>query len=166
MITAIRIPEERMRKLRRNKKWKDTLQRFFSVNVELNEEVRIDGEDPLQVIKVKEIIKAFGRGFDFDTALNLSDDEYYLEIIDVKDFAGKSRNRQIVLKGRVIGKEGKMKRLIEEYTNTKIAVYGKTVSIIGKWQNIRVAREAIEMLLSGAMHTTVQRFLERKRGEV
>lgn len=166
MISGIRIPEERMRILRRSGKWRKMLDKFFSVKVELNEEIRISGDNPLQILKVKEILKAFGRGFDFDTALNLSDDEYYLEVIDVREFAGKSRNRQIVLKGRVIGRGGKMKRLIEEYTNTKIAIYGKTVSIIGRCENVRVAREAIEMLLKGAMHTSVQRFLERKRGEI
>jgi ribosomal RNA assembly protein len=51
--------------------------------------------------------------------------------------------------------------MIEEKTGTKICVHGKTISIIGKWENLQVARKAIEMLLEGKMHSSVQRFLER-----
>jgi len=91
------------------------------------------------------------------------DEEYYLEIIDIKDFSGKSKNRMKVLKGRVIGSEGKAKKMIERYTDTKISIYGKTISIIGKWDKIIIAKKAVEMLLSGSLHSSVYKFLEKQK---
>ena len=134
----------------------------MKIEANKNQEIKIEGEDPVSVLRTKEIVRALGRGFDFQTALNLLDEEYFLEVIELKQFS-KSRNRQMELKGRVIGSEGVVKRKIEEATETKIAVHGKTISIIGKWKNTRIAKQAIEMLLSGAMHNTVYRFLERQK---
>jgi phosphopantetheinyl transferase len=66
----------------------------------------------------------------------------------------------------IIGKEGKMRRFIEDTLGVNISVYGKTVAIIGDAESVAVAREAILMLVEGAQHSTVQRFLERKRREM
>jgi ribosomal RNA assembly protein len=162
MIDFITLPEERIKLLRKDEKWKEQLKKFSDAKVELNDEVSIESEDPFQVLRLKEVFKAFGRGFDFDTALNLLDEEYFLEIIQIKEFSGKSRKRQVVLKGRVIGTKGKMKKMIEKYCDVKIAIYGKTISIIGKWNNLKKAKKAIEMILGGAMHATVYKFLERE----
>lgn len=160
MIEYVAITEERMKILKKDEKWEEQLKELSDAKIELNDDVFIESEDPFQVLRVKEVIKAFGRGFDFETALNLLDEEYFLDIIEVKEFSGKSRKRQIVLKGRVIGREGKMKKMIEKYCDVKIAIYGKTISILGRWNNLSKARRAIEMILNGAMHTTVYRFLE------
>jgi len=163
MMDFIAIPEERMRVLKRNKKLVEKLEKLSGIKVKLNEEIRIEGEDPITLMRTKLVIKAFGRGFDLDVALNLLDESYYLEIIQIKDFSGKSRSRLVTLRGRVIGTGGKTKRIIERYANVKISIYGKTISIIGKWENVKIAKEAIEMLLSGSLHSTVYRFLEKHR---
>lgn len=164
MIEFAVMPEERMKILKEiipefNKK----LGNFFDVKIRADEEVEIEGDDALAVTRTKEIVRAFGRGFELDDALDLVDEDYNLEIITISDFSGKSRNRQIVLRGRVIGRDSKSKNVIEKYSGAKVAVYGKTVSIIGKWDNIRLAKEAVEMLLRGAKHTTVFRYLEERR---
>lgn len=163
MIDFIVIPEERIKILRKDRKWEEKFKKFSDVKISLNEDVTIEGEDPIAVMRAKEVMKAFGRGFDFDTSMSLLDEVYSLETIELKHFAGKSRTRQIVLKSRVIGTRGKMKKMIERRTDVKIAIYGKTISIIGKWDDVQTAKEAIEMLLSGAMHNTVYRFLERQK---
>jgi len=163
MKEFVRIPEERIKVLRRNKKFLEELERLADCKIRINEEVEIECEDALKALRVKDVIKAFGRGFEFGDCLKLLDEEYCLEIINVKDFSGKSRNRMKELKGRVIGSEGKAKKMIEKYTNTKISIYGKTISIIGKWNEVFNAKKAIEMLLSGSMHSSVYRFLEKQR---
>ena len=61
---------------------------------------------------------------------------------------------------------GKTRRLIEELTDTQVAVFGHTVSIIGTIEQAGVAREAVEMLVKGSMHSTVYRILHRKRREL
>jgi ribosomal RNA assembly protein len=165
MIDFIRIPEERLKILKKEKKFKDRLEKFSNSKISFNEDVQIKAEDVLQLLRVKEAVKAFGRGFDFETALNLLDEQFYLEIIEVRNFSGKSENRMETLKGRVIGSAGKTKNIIEKYTETKIAIYGKTISIIGRWDGVVKAKQTIEMLLSGSSHNTVYRFLERGEGE-
>jgi ribosomal RNA assembly protein len=158
MIDFVKIPEERLKSFKR-KGHDEKLKNLAGCELGINEEISIEADDPILVMRVKEVIKAFGRGFEFDDALNLLDEEYYLETINIQDFSGKSKERMIAIKGRVIGREGKAKRLIEKYTNVKIAIYGKTVSIIGKWGDVRVARQAIESLLQGRKHSTVLRSL-------
>lgn len=163
MIDFVAIPEERMKILSKDTKWEEKLKKFLEVKVEVNEDIRIEGEDPIHVLRAKEIFKAFGRGFDFDSSLDLVDEEFGLEIIELKYYAGKSKDRQMDLKGRVIGSGGKVKKDIEKDTDCKICIFGKTVSIIGRWEDLRIAKKAIEMLLEGSMHSTVYKFLGNRR---
>lgn len=163
MLESLMIPEERMKFLKENiLAYNKKIRNFFDVKIFTNDEVEIEGEDSLAVIRTKEIMKAFGRGFELEDALNLVDEDFSLEIITISDF-NKSRKRQIEMKGRIIGTQGKSKDIIEKFSGAKIALYGKTVSIIGRWDNIRLAREAIEMLLSGAKHSTVFMYLEDRK---
>jgi ribosomal RNA assembly protein len=161
MKDSVVLTEERSKMLRNKKEWVEKIERLSNCKISLeDQEVTIEGNDPLTVLRVKEVFRALNRGFDLNTALYLLDESYFLDIIDVKDY-GKSRERQIQLKGRVIGKGGSIKKMIEEKTGTKICVHGKTISIIGKWENLQIAKKAIEMLLEGKMHSSVQKFLEK-----
>ncbi|MEM5829310.1 MAG: KH domain-containing protein [Candidatus Aenigmatarchaeota archaeon] len=152
MIDFVKIPEERL-KIFRN--YVDKLEKLLGCKIKINEEISIEAENSLLLMRIKEVVNAFGRGFDLDVALNLLDEEYCLETINLQQILGKSRKRMIVVKGRVIGREGKAKKLIEKYTNVKIAIYGKTVSMIGKWDEVQKARRAIESLIQGRKHSTV-----------
>ena len=160
MFDYVLIQEEKLKFLKSSSKLVEQIEDLCSCKLNFSDVIEIDCDDPLRALRIKEVLKAFGRGFEIDDCLNLLDESYSLEIIEVPEFSGKSRNRQIELKGRVIGKEGKSKNLIEKYAEVKLAIYGKTISIIGKWDRVRVAREAVEMLLSGRLHGSVYRFLE------
>jgi len=162
MEYSIKIPEKYVRLLRKNnEKLKKHFEKITGVKLNIRgNEIMYATDDPVLGFALQRVLRAFGRGFSMDDALNLLDDEYGLEIIDITAFSGRSKNRLRELKGRVIGRDGKAKRTIENLTNTKIAVSGKTVSILGKWEDVYRARHAIEMLLQGAMHKTVYRWLE------
>lgn len=127
-------------------------------------EVRIEpGGDPLGALKAREVITAIARGFSTERAFRLFEDDQLLEIMDIRDFAGDSDRALIRLKGRVIGERGKTRQIVEESTGAYISIYGKTIATIGTAEQLAVVREALEMLLRGAKHSTVYRFLERKR---
>ncbi len=51
-------------------------------------------------------------------------------------------------------------------TDADVSVYGHTVSIIGNFDQTDVAREAILMLIKGSQHSTVYRFLQKRRQEL
>lgn len=160
MIDSVAIPEQRMKILKENKHLVKKLKDLADVKIRLGENVEIECEDSIQLMRVKTVVKAFGRGFDFEDALYLLDDAYELYIIDIKDFAGKSSKRLNELRGRVIGRKGKSKNIIEKMADVKISIYGKTISIIGKWDNVQYTNQAVRMLLEGRKHGSVYRFLE------
>ena len=129
-------------------------------------DVFVAGEDALGLYTAREIIKAIGRGFNPEIARLLLKQDYIFEVVDLRDFVGKSPEAMLRLKGRVIGKEGKSRRLIEELTECNISVFGKTISIIGLPESTANARHAIESLLSGSTHANVYKWLERRRRDI
>jgi len=129
-------------------------------------DVFISGEDALGLYSCREVIRAIGRGFNPDIALLLLKSDYCFELIDLKEYAGKSKDTLLRIKGRIIGAEGKSRRLIEELSEVYVCVYGKTIGVIGLPESASTAREAIEKLLRGSPHSTVYKFLEKKRRDM
>jgi len=124
-------------------------------------------EDPSMLFRAKEVVTAIGRGFAPERAFRLVQDENaLLAVIDLRELFGRSPNDIERIKGRVIGQEGKTRRIIEELTDADVSVYGHTVSIIAGAEEMDIAREAIRMLLEGRQHSTVYRFLHGKRREL
>jgi len=162
MIDFIKIPDERLR-IFREKGYGKQLEKLTDAKIDVDDGISVDSKDSIALMRIKEVVKAFGRGFEFDAALNLLDEEYYLETINIQEFCGKSKERLTTMRGRLIGSGGRTKKLIEKHTNVKVAVYGKTVSIIGKWDEIQKARQAVEGLLYGRKHGTVYRSLMEVR---
>jgi ribosomal RNA assembly protein len=123
--------------------------------------------DPSTLFRAKDVVTALGRGFSPEHAFRLvRDEDSILELVDLRTVFGKSEADLKRVKGRIIGMNGKTRRIMEELTDANIAVYGHTVGIIGTLDQVEVAREAIEMLVKGSMHSTVYRFLHRKRREL
>jgi len=159
MLDFIRIPEERMKLLKADPRIQKKFKDMCDCDFRLEEDIEIEGEDPLRVMRVKEVMKAFGRGFSSDDSLALLDEDFYLQVIEI---GSKSKDRQNVLKGRVIGREGGTKKTIEKISGAKLSIYGKTISIIGRWDEVQIAKEAVDLILSGSKHSTVYRFLKEK----
>ncbi len=110
----------------------------------------------------KDIILAIGRGFNPEIALRLLDDEITLEIIKLRDFVNTER-AMVTKKGRIIGEKGRTKRRIEDLTGTYLSIYGKSIGIIGSYDDVALAKEAILRLIHGSRHSSVYRFLEKDR---
>lgn len=126
-----------------------------------------EDSDPSLLFRAKEVVTAIGRGFSPDRAYRLiSDEDSALEVIDLREIFGRSPSDLQRVKGRIIGQEGKTRRIIEELTEADVSVHGHTVSIIANIDQMDVARQAIQMLLQGSQHSTVYRFLHRKRREL
>lgn len=136
------------------------------LNIDSKEgDIFVSGEDALGLYTAREIIKAIGRGFNPDVARLLLKQDYIFEVVDLSEYV-KSKEAMVRLKGRVIGKEGKSRRLIEELTESSISVFGKTISIIGQPESAANARQAVESLLRGSTHANVYKWLEKRRREL
>ncbi len=125
-----------------------------------------DPKDALKGMRAREVVHAIARGFNPEKALKLFDNEYLMfETIDLSNIARTEKDLERI-RGRIIGSGGKTRDLFENLTNTNISVYGKTVSLIGYPEQNRVARKGIDMLLEGAAHGPVYKFLEKKKSEL
>ena len=124
-------------------------------------------EDPSMLFKAKDVVTAIARGFSSEHAFRLIfDEEAMLDVIDLRNIFGKSESDIKRVKGRIIGMNGKTRKIIEELTDCNVAVYGHTVSIVGNIEESQAAREAVQMLIGGSLHSVVYRALHRKRREL
>jgi ribosomal RNA assembly protein len=140
-----------------------------AIKIDPEGEVRIynrGSQDPLIVMKVTDLIRAVGRGFSPERALRLLDDDEYFEVIDIRDYVGKKSSHVIRMRARIIGTNGKTRKLIEDLTGAFISIYGSSVSIIGNSIQMPIARSAVDMLLRGSEHSTVYKYMERQRGRL
>lgn len=118
------------------------------------------GQDDVSVLfTAANIVKAVGRGFSPPRAMRLSEEGWDLSIMDLEEYVGTSRSAQERVKGRIIGKAGRSREIIEELTETQISVYGGTVAIIGHVEVLPAAMEAVGMLIRGSFHKTVWNYL-------
>lgn len=156
-MDAIKIPEQRKGVLiGKDGSVKKKIEEKTRTSIRVEEDIEIDGES-LDIYRAKEIIKAIGRGFSPKSAMKLLDDDYRLVVISLGNETEKKMKRMF---SRVIGREGRCKKKIELRTNTDICIYGKTISVIGSWENVDKATEVIGMLLEGKPHSYVYKRLE------
>ena len=122
--------------------------------------------DPSLLFRAKDTVTAIGRGFSPEHAFRLlrNEDDIF-DFIDFRVVFGRSDSDIKRVKGRIIGANGKTRRLIEELTDASVVVYGHTVGFIGTFEQVDVARNAVQMLINGSQHHTVYRYLQRKRSE-
>lgn len=152
---------------------KRKIEKELEVNLNINSEsgeIRIEpaseSPDPIKLLKARDIIRAISYGFSPERAFRLLEEEAYLEVIDLKQYTSGKWSDIKRVAGRVIGEGGKTRRIIEELTGAQISIYKHYIAIIGDYDQVRMAKNAIEMLLQGRQHRTVYRYLFRERREL
>ena len=123
--------------------------------------LRDEKGDVSKLYQALNVVRAIGRGFSPERAFRLFDEDTLLDVIDLREYVVKSENALRRVKGRIIGRDGKTRRLIEELTGVYVSVYGHTVSLIGGFDQLLVAREAVTKLIKGSQHKTVYNYLFR-----
>jgi ribosomal RNA assembly protein len=119
--------------------------------------------DPILRMKLPDVIRAIGRGMNPERALQLFEDDHHLRLFDMREYVGKNANQQRRIRSRLIGRNGRIRELIEEHSGSEIVVYGSTVVIIGDEESLPLASQAVERLLQGAEHSSVLKHLETER---
>ncbi len=169
-LYELRIPKDRVAVLiGKDGKVKEQIESETKTRIKVDRsegDVFISGEDALGLYSCREVIRAIGRGFNPDIALLLLKSDYCFDLIDLSEAVGKSKDALLRIKGRVIGSEGKTRRLIEELSESYVCIYGITIGIIGLPESAAIAREAIEKLIRGSPHSSVYKFLEKKRRDL
>ena len=166
----IRVPKDRIGALvGKDGIVKNELEKMCFINISIDSETGIvnitskDDVNKIEPFKAKNIITAISRGFSPERAFRLMDDDIFLEIIDLREYVGKSENALNRIKGRIIGLNGKSRRLIEELSGGYLSVYGHTVALIGTAETIKAEGDAVRLLASGSIHRTVYKNLQKAR---
>lgn len=119
--------------------------------------------DPVMRMKFPDLIKAIARGMNPDRAIQLLQDEQHLILFDIREYVGKGANQQRRIRSRLIGRNGRIRELIEEHSGAEMVIYGSTIVIIGDEEALPLASQAVKRLLQGAEHSSVLKHLETER---
>src|SRR5207245_9886456 len=90
--------------------------------------VKPDSPDPSYALRAKDMVLAIGRGFSPPRAFSLFNDDYTFEIVDLHDYFGKNEAEIRRVDSRIIAKQERARRNIEELTGTLISVSGHTTT--------------------------------------
>jgi ribosomal RNA assembly protein len=172
--TFVRIPKERVGILiGLEGKVKQYIEERLQVKIEVDTEGSVNivlsekASDSSLLLKAKDVVTAIGRGFSPEVVFRLiRNEEEIFDLIDLRLIFGRSESDIKRIKGRVIGADGKTRKLIEELTEADVVVYGHTVGLIGSFEQVDAAHNAVQMIIDGCQHHTVYNYLQKKRTEL
>jgi len=150
--------------IKKMKRARDEIEEALGVRINLVDgEVEIESkeEDGMAEYFAKKILEAIDFGFKPQAAMQLKSEDYMFEKISIKDYARASRLQTI--KGRIIGKEGRAKGVIEELTDCTMHIKDYNVGIIGKTCDVDVALNAVRNMILGLPHAKIYAYLEKSR---
>src|SRR5262245_39963111 len=115
----------------------------------------------MEAFRAVEVITAISRGFSPERAYRLFENEEILfQQMDSHDYAGKSPNALERIKGRIIGEDGKARRMVEELSGAYVSVHGHMAGFVGNFHEVKLATDAIAMLEKGSMNKNVYKMLQ------
>jgi ribosomal RNA assembly protein len=169
---VVKIPNDRIGVIiGKNGKVKTEIQNKCNVTIEIDSEngnaIISSTSRPIvemEPFKAVEIVSAIAKGFSPERAYRLlEEEEVVLQLVDLRDYAGKSTNSLSRIKGRIIGESGKSRKTMEEISGAYISVYGHTVGLIGTFEETKLATEAVTMLSKGRSHASVYNMLQEAK---
>lgn len=134
------------------------LQDKLKVKISLQgRKVTLEGE-PVDEYEANIILGAINFGFSAKKALVLLEPEMIFKTLNIKDSTKRKKLEDV--RGRIIGKEGQVKRTIEDISDCLTELRGNTIGIIGSADNINNVITALKNLVRGSKQANVYRYLE------
>ncbi|VDP83766.1 unnamed protein product [Echinostoma caproni] len=96
--------------------------------------------DPFIILKARDVIRLLARSVPFEQAIRVLQDDIFADIIEI-NLA--NRERFIKRRNRLIGYEGETLKALELSTNSYIVVQGKTVSAVGRYEDLKQVRKIV-----------------------
>lgn len=177
-MRSVAIPPNRMTATRNNwDKICETVVKNMKLQIRMNTKKRsVDireceqTEDKSAIQKTYEFLKAFMLGFSLEDAVALLRlDDLFVEsflIKDVKTLNGDHMSRCIA---RLSGEKGKTKNAIENATKTRIIIADTKIHLMGSFNNMKSARDALCSLILGTPPSKVYsqlRFISKRLNEI
>lgn len=151
-----KLISEKIARILKNKK---TLEKELNVKItNAGKEVSISGDSIDEYIAEK-ALDAINLGFPLSVALTIKDEDFTFEVINIKDYT--KRKDMGAIKARIIGKDGKTLRTLNNLTDCNFEILNHEIGIIGDAENIEAARQAVISLIQGAKQANVYAYLEK-----
>lgn len=150
-------------KIARILKNKNNIEEELNVKISVKgEEIEIDGE-PEDEYLAEQVIDAINIGFPYETAFLIKKEDYFFEILNIKDYTTKKDLKSV--RARIIGKGGKTLRVLSDLSGCFFELKDNSVGIIGNPELIRPAQDALINLIRGAKQSNVYTGLEKYKPE-
>jgi ribosomal RNA assembly protein len=141
------------------KKEKTFLEKKLGVKIEVKgKNVTVDGLS-FDEYEATTVLNAISFGFPVKTAIMLKDENLVFRIIPIKNFTRRKDLR--VVKGRLIGTEGKTKKTIENLADCKVIIRDKEVGVLCESEEVEYIITAITGIIRGSKQSNMYRFLEK-----
>ncbi|KAL7716161.1 KRR-R motif-containing protein 1 [Entamoeba marina] len=99
--------------------------------------------DPFIIIKGRDMLKLLSRGVPLQKAQDILSDEKWCDVIKIGNMI-RNKERFTKRRQRLVGPNGATQKAIEILTGCYILVQGKTVSVIGDTEGIKMVRKIVE----------------------
>ncbi|PIN78114.1 hypothetical protein COV15_00440 [Candidatus Woesearchaeota archaeon CG10_big_fil_rev_8_21_14_0_10_34_12] len=143
----------------RIKKVKNKLEKELNIKISIGKEVLFSGKEEDEFI-AERVLDAVAFGFPADEALALKDEDFIFEKIFIPAKSGKRKEE---IKGRLIGKHGRVREVLEHLSESFIRVEDNCVGIIAAAEDMKCVMQAVENMIKGSKHSNVYSFLEGHR---
>jgi len=149
---------EDISKVVRNKK---RLQKLLDVKINIkSNEISVEGVPEDEYIAEK-VIDAINLGFPIAIALLIKEEDFLLEILDIKKY---TRRKDLeTIRARLIGKGGKTLKTLNTLTECFFELKDNDVGIVGPPELIKNASDAVIFLIQGSKQSNVYSYLEKHR---
>ncbi len=146
-------------KLSRIAKMKKQLEKELAIKISnKGKELEIEGT-PEDEYLAEKVIDAVDFGFPIGIALLIKEEDFLLEVINIKNYTKKVDLEKI--RARIIGTQRKTLNTIEQLTKCFFQVKGNEVAIIGDAEYMYNAQQAIISLIRGSKQANVYAYLEK-----
>ena len=140
-----------------------TLEQQLQVKITIaGRKITIEG-NPLDEYVALSVLDAVAFGFSLKEALTLKDEDISFRKIHIRDFTRRKNLKDV--RSRLIGREGKTKRTIEEISNCIVVIGESEVGIIGSVESIDAATQGAINIIKGSKQANAYRYLERMNAE-
>lgn len=171
-MRIVTLPAKRIsRLLRNNARALRELERLSGVEVFIRDEpgalegeVEVSGEDSEKEWLAEQALLAIDLGFEPKHAFKVFKENHYLEIVDLGEAMHGKANAVSRQKARIIGTGGSAKEKLEKLSEANLALSDDArVGIVGEFEEVKAAKEAILRLLEGAHHAGVFAYLKKEK---
>jgi len=151
------IISEKIARILKNKK---NLEEKLNVKItNRGREVFIEGTPENEYIAEK-VIDALNFGFSFSTAILIKERNFIFEIINIKQNTNRKDLQRV--RARIIGKNGKTLKTLNQLTGCNFELKDNFVGIICDPESLKNGQEAVISIIRGAKHSNVYNFLEKR----